>query len=110
MDALLLGMASQIAEREDHVVVEDVRGEAEAVPAGCAPLAPGSRISWSSRARQVGGMQSWELALLLAKVHLLWLMSLWGWLEPWAWTRGAMVVLSSLRLSVSHSQISGLGH
>lgn len=31
MDALLLGMASQIAEREDHVVVEDVRGEAEAV-------------------------------------------------------------------------------
>ena len=32
MDALLLGMASQIAEREDHVVVEDVLGEAEAVP------------------------------------------------------------------------------
>lgn len=66
MDALLLGMASQIAEREDHVVVEDVRGEAEAVPAGCAPLAPESRISWSSRARQVGGIQSWELALSLS--------------------------------------------
>lgn len=33
VDALLLGMASQIAEREDHTVVEDVRGEPEAVPA-----------------------------------------------------------------------------
>lgn len=32
VDALLLGMASQIAEREDHMVVEDVQGEAETVP------------------------------------------------------------------------------
>ncbi|OWK09826.1 DUOX1 [Cervus elaphus hippelaphus] len=45
VDALLLGMASQIAEREDHVVVEDVRGDpcpqpgqlsTEGLPA-CAP-------------------------------------------------------------------------
>ena len=55
MDALLLGMASQIAEREDHVVVEDVRGEAEAVPAGYAALAPGKKFSGSSRIGQ-GGM------------------------------------------------------
>lgn len=41
MDALLLGMVSQIAEREDHVVVEDVRGEPEAVPEGCEFLTPG---------------------------------------------------------------------
>lgn len=54
MDALLLGMTSQIAEREDHVVVEDLRGEAEAIPAGCVPLVPGSRFSWSSRVRQGG--------------------------------------------------------
>ena len=44
VDALLLGMASQIAEREDHVVVEDVRGEAEAVPASYAALAPGKKL------------------------------------------------------------------
>lgn len=41
VDALLLGMASQIAEREDHVVVEDVQGEPEPGPAGCPLLAPG---------------------------------------------------------------------
>lgn len=44
MDALLLGMASQIAEREDNVVVEDVRGEAEAVPAGCASPGPWEEV------------------------------------------------------------------
>lgn len=54
MDALLLGMASQIAEREDHVVVEDVRGESEADPAGCELLASGKRLSWTSRARYEG--------------------------------------------------------
>lgn len=55
MDALLLGMASQIAEREDHVVVEDMRGEAEAVPAGYAALASEKKFSGSSRIGQ-GGM------------------------------------------------------
>ena len=27
IDRLLMGMASQLAEREDHMVVEDLRGE-----------------------------------------------------------------------------------
>lgn len=54
VDALLLGMASQIAEREDHVVVEDVQGEPEAVPAGCESLTPGRRSSWTCRGRQRG--------------------------------------------------------
>lgn len=43
VDALLLGMASQIAEREDHVVVEDMQGEPEAGPAGCELLTAGRR-------------------------------------------------------------------
>lgn len=51
VDALLLGMASQIAEREDHVVVEDVLGEAEAIPSACALLVPGWGFCWSSRVR-----------------------------------------------------------
>ena len=55
VDALLLGMASQIAEQEDHVVVEDVLGEPEAVPEGGTPLAPGWGFCWSSRAR-LGGV------------------------------------------------------
>lgn len=50
----LLGMASQIAEREDRVTVEDVLGEAEAVPAGCALLSPGWGFSWSSSVRPGG--------------------------------------------------------
>lgn len=45
VNALLLGMASQIAEREDHVVVEDVQGEPEAGPAGCELLTLGRRSS-----------------------------------------------------------------
>lgn len=27
VDELLMGMASQLAEREDHMIVEDLRGE-----------------------------------------------------------------------------------
>lgn len=54
VDALLLGMVSQIAEREDHIVVEDVRGEPKAVPAGCEPLTPGRRSIWTCRARKGG--------------------------------------------------------
>uniref|UniRef100_A0A8C9AB87 Dual oxidase 1 n=1 Tax=Prolemur simus TaxID=1328070 RepID=A0A8C9AB87_PROSS len=39
VDALLLGMASQIAEREDHVVVEDVRGaESHSCPVQSGPV------------------------------------------------------------------------
>lgn len=62
VDALLLGMASQIAEKEDHVVVEDVRGEPETVPTGCGSLVPGRRFSRISRAEK-GGVQSWEPAV-----------------------------------------------
>ena len=75
VDALLLGMASQIAEREDYVVVEDVRGEAEAVPAGYAALAPGKKFSGSSRTRQRGmpgwGDRVWETCTLSLLTELL---------------------------------------
>jgi hypothetical protein len=43
VDALLLGMASQIAEREDH--------------AGCASLDLEKKSSWICRARQGGAAQ-----------------------------------------------------
>lgn len=95
VDALLLGMASQIAEREDHVVVEDVRGEAEAeaVPAGYAALAPGKKFSGSSRIGQggmpVGGRRG------MGNLHCLiadgasdlqtTAPSLWGWLGSQGW-------------------------
>ena len=75
VDALLLGMASQIAEREDHVVVEDVRGEAEAVPASYAALAPGKKFSGSSRTWQGGmlgrGDGGWETCNLSLLTELL---------------------------------------
>lgn len=59
-------MASQIAEREDHVVVEDVRGETKTDPIGCIPLAPRRRFRWSSRARQGGlpGLGAGTVSLL----------------------------------------------
>jgi hypothetical protein len=57
VDALLLGMASQIAEREDHVVVEDIQGEPEAISAGCASLDLEKKSSWICRARQGGAAQ-----------------------------------------------------
>lgn len=50
-------MASQIAEREDHVVVEDVQGE----HGGCKPKAPDPSESfhWRPRIRQMG-VPVWE--------------------------------------------------
>lgn len=58
VDALLLGMVSQIAEREDHVVVEDVRGEPKAVLANCEPLTPGRKSSWTCKARKGGFLRA----------------------------------------------------
>lgn len=67
VDALLLGMASQIAEREDHVVVEDVLGDAEAVPAGWALLSPGWGFCWSSSVRPGGVTGAGSLHSLTAQ-------------------------------------------
>lgn len=66
MDALLLGMASQIAEREDHVVVEDVRGEAKTVPAGCIllPLGGGSAGAPESGREGYPGLETCTISLL----------------------------------------------
>lgn len=50
MDELILGMASQIAEREDNVVVEDLRGVC------FLPLMEHHRLTHSSGSHTVGGM------------------------------------------------------
>lgn len=67
VDALLLGMASQIAEREDHMVVEDVQGEPEAGPAA------GRRFSWACRGRQGGALRAERVSDPLTMVPSPWL-------------------------------------
>ena len=104
----LLGMASQIAEREDRVTVEDVLGEAEAVPAGCALLSPGWGFCWSSSVRPGGvtGQGACTLSLLrhlLTMVPSVSFWSPWGWLETGSWASGAVVAQRSLRFSAISS-------
>lgn len=107
VDALLLGMASQIAEREDHVVVEDVQGEPEAVPAGCESLTPGRRSSWTCRGRQGGILRAEGCMsplverisdpLTMIPIPSPWLKCSWHWLE-WSGLEAALVALDFLHL------------
>lgn len=79
VDALLLGMASQIAEREDHVVVEDVQGGSEAGPAGCELVTPGRKSCWTCRGRQGGVLRAERISdprimvqIFLGLVRMVW--------------------------------------
>lgn len=99
VDALLLGMASQIAEREDHLVVEDVQGEPEAGPAGCELL----RSCWTCRDRQGGVLRAERISDLLIMVPFPWLRYFWDWLE-WSGLEAAWMALNSLQpFSISFS-------
>lgn len=53
-------MASQIAEQEDHVVVEDVRGEAKT---GLEAVQPWEEVQLELQSQTGRGIQAWEPAL-----------------------------------------------
>lgn len=89
VDALLLGMASQIAEREDHVMVEDVQGEPEAGPVA------GRRSSWTCRGRQGGALRAETISHPLIMVPSPRLRYFWDWLE-WSGLEAALMALNSL--------------
>ena len=83
LEEVLLGMASQIAEREDHILVNDVRGQWEGNWMGylrrCFWTVPSLQMTW--KGWEITNILSlamniWRIALILFPAMNIWHMSL----------------------------------